>query len=456
MNRILKSPTLFFSCLMALAALAAAFFNPAALFDSSSLVMMATAPALLPEVKELVDGLQRAFTEFKSTNDARLNAIEKARSDSDFQAKLAKIEADISAALAIKKDLEQIELRMNRSDLGHGERKSGESADHAAYRAKFVNDFARKGISDGLTALESKAWSVGTNADGGHALPKVIADEIEQLSRDLSPMRTLARVVQVGTSNYNRLVNKNGIASGWVGETAARTATNTSQFENVQPPMGEVYANPQITQQALDDLQFDVEGELMSQLAEELAIAEGAAFVSGDGTNKPKGFLAYTTAATADASRAFGTIEHIPTGVSADFAASNKADVLYDTVAKLKRAYRAGSVWTMGKSIMFEVMKFKDTTGQYLWQPALRDGMFMNLLGFPVVEMEDMPVKAANSLSIGFGNFRRGYIIVDRVGMRTLRDPFTNKPYVGFYTTKRVGGAILNSECIKVVKFSVS
>ena len=221
--------------------------------------------------------------------------------------------------------------------------------------------------------------------------------------------------------------------------------------------MGELYANPQVTQQSLDDLFFNVEAELSEQLVEEFAVKEGGAFVSGDGTNKPKGFLAYTTAATADSSRAFGTIEHIATGVSGDFAASNKADVLYTTVQALKAGYRAGSSWVMGKALMFEIMRLKDTTGQYLWQPRISEnGLGLTLVGFPVVEAEDMPVKAANSLSIAFGNFRRGYLIVDRVGMRMLRDPYSNKPYVGFYTTKRVGGAVINSEAIKLVKFSLS
>lgn len=191
-------------------------------------------------------------------------------------------------------------------------------------------------------------------------------------------------------------------------------------------------------------------------LAEEFAVAEGAAFISGNGTNKPKGFLAYTTAATADSSRAFGTLEHIATGVSADFAASNKADVLYQVQAALRQGYRANAVWMMGKAMMFELMRIKDTTGQYLWQPSLQAGVPVNLLGTAVYEAEDMPVKAANSLSIAYGDFNRGYTIVDRVGTRMLRDPYTNKPYVGFYTTKRVGGGVINSEAIKLIKFSAS
>lgn len=405
------------------------------------------------EIKDLVEGIQKSFNDFKQINDERLSKVEKGASTADFEAKLAKVQSDISTALDLKKEIERVEAKQNLQGLmGAAE----ENQDKKAYKSAFVDGFLRKGQESGLKDLQIKAMSVGTPADGGYALPEQIDRMVEQLSRDMSAVRSVANVIQVGTSDYKKLVNVNGIASGWVGETAARPATNTSQLAEVAPPMGTLYANPQITQDALDDLFYNVEADVAAQLAEEFGIAEGAAFVSGNGTNKPKGFLAYTTAATADATRAFGTIEHIATGVAGDFAASNKADVLYDVIGKLKAAYRGGSVWMMNKAIMFEVLKLKDTTGQYLWQPSLQEGFPIRLLGFGVVEAEDMPAKAANSLSIAFGNFKRGYTIVDRIGTRMLRDPYTNKPYVGFYTTKRVGGAVVNSEAIKVVKFAAA
>lgn len=405
------------------------------------------------EIKDLVEGIQKSFNDFKEINDERLSKVEKGASGADFEAKLAKVQADISAALDMKKEIERIEAKQNAAGLFGGKE---EDQHKKAHKSAFFDKFVRKGDEAGLRELQQKAVSVGVPADGGYALPEQIDRTIEKLARDYSAIRSIANVVQVGTSDYKKLVNLNGIASGWVGETAARPATNTSQLAEVAPPMGELYANPQVTQQALDDLFFNVESEIAMQLAEEFAVAEGAAFVSGNGTNKPKGFLAYTTAATADASRAFGTIEHVATGVAGDFAASNKADVLYDVIGKLKAAYRANSRWVMNKAIMFEVLKLKDSTGQYLWQPSLQEGFPIRLLGFGVVEAEDMPAKAASSLSIAFGDFKRGYTVVDRMGTRMLRDPYTNKPYVGFYTTKRVGGAVVNSEAIKVVKFAVS
>lgn len=419
------------------------------------LMLLANAPVALPELKAVLEAIQKGFADFKSTNEERLAKLEKGQSSSDFDAKLAAIQRDVSTAMDMKKDLERLESKSNL--LGLMGSAQGGNPDKAAYKSAFFDRFVRKGDETGLKDLAVKAMSVGSGTDGGFAVPEEIDRTIEQLQRDLSPMRQIANVVRVGTSDYKKLVNKNGISSGWVGETDARPATNTSQLAELTPFMGELYANPQVTQQALDDIFFDVEGEVNTQLVEEFSIAEGAAFFTGNGTNKPKGVLAYTTAATADSSRTFGVLEHVATGVAGDFAASNKADIFFDTVAKLKAGYRAGSVWTMNKALMFEVMKLKDTTGQYLWQPKLTDnGIGLTLLGFGVVEAEDMPAKAANALGIAFGNFKRGYTIVDRMGMRMLRDPYSNKPYVGFYTTKRVGGMLVNSEAIKLIKFATS
>jgi HK97 family phage major capsid protein len=424
--------------------------------EALGVLMLANGPVAMPELKALVESIQQSFTDFKKINDERLSKVEKGSTTSDFEAKLALVQADLAKALDLKKEIERVEAKANLQGLIVDAK--DRNPDKAAYKAAFLDRFVRKGEdSADLKALQAKAWSIGTPADGGYALPEQIDRAIEKMLRDISNVRSLANVVTVGTSDYKKLVNVNGIASGWVGETAARPATNTSQFAEVAPPMGELYANPQVTQQSLDDMFFDVEAELMTQLMEEFALAEGSAFVSGNGTNKPKGFLAYTTAATADSGRAFGTLEHIATGVSADFAASNKADAFFAVVAALKKGYRNGAVWMMNKSVLFEALRFKDTAGQYLWQPSVQDsGLGIRLLGFNVEEAEDMPVKAANSLSVAFGNFKRGYTIVDRVGMRMLRDPYSNKPYVGFYTTKRVGGAVVNSEAIKLLKFSVA
>ena len=217
-------------------------------------------------------------------------------------------------------------------------------------------------------------------------------------------------------------------------------------------------SNPQATQQMLDDVFFNAESWLAEQIATEFARAEGAAFVAGTGVNQPKGFLTYATAATGDATRAFGTIEIVGTGSSGAWktlsGTVNPVDDLFTLVSKMKAAYRQGSVWVMAKSSLFEVMAQKDYQGRYVFNPTTAPGVEDTLLGYPIVEAEDMPVRAASSLSLAFANFKQGYLIVDRVGTRVIRDPFSNKPYIGFYTTKRVGGAVTNSECIKLLKFA--
>ncbi|RZJ02242.1 MAG: phage major capsid protein [Rubrivivax sp.] len=420
--------------------------------EPSSFLLLANGPAAL-DVKELVQRIEQGFADFKKTNDERLGKLEKGGVTGDMEAKLAAIQKDVATALDLRKDLERVELKAGRSGLGGGH---DVDPDKVAYKTAFVGGFIRKGDETGLKDLATKAMSVGSPSDGGFAVPESLDRTIEKLQRDVSPMRQMANVVQVGTSEYKKLVNKNGIASGWVGETDGRPETGTSKLAEVAPPMGELYANPMVTQQALDDLFYDVEADIVEQVAEEFAVAEGGAFTSGNSVKKPQGFLTLPTAATKDNARAFGTLEHIATGQAGDFAANNKADLFYFILASLKAEYRTGALWTMNKQVMFEIMRIKNADGDYLWQPSLQESMPIKLLGFGVMENEDMPDKAANSLSIAFGNFKRGYTIVDRMGTRMLRDPYTNKPYVGFYTTKRVGGGVINSEAIKVAKFAAA
>ena len=238
-------------------------------------------------------------------------------------------------------------------------------------------------------------------------------------------------------------------------EDDARSATNGASFSQVTPH-GRNLRLPASHATIAGRRIFDAEAFIVGECAAEFAYQEGAAFVSGSGTKRPKGFLSYTTAATADASRAFGTIEHVATGVAGDWAASNKADVLITLVHKLKAGMRANARFVTNKALLAEIRTFKDGDSNYMWRPGLEAGQPSTLLGYPVVEAEDMPAKAASSLSLAFGDFKRGYTIVDRIGTRLLRDPYTNKPYVGFYATKRVGGMVVDSQAIKVIKFAAS
>lgn len=399
----------------------------------------------LTEIKTAVESMGAAWEAFKKTNDERLAQIEKGNSGADYKAALDKINVDLDKLGA---DL----AKLGRPKADEGE-KGAASAEH---KAAFMG-FMRKGDERGLEEMQRKALTVGTPADGGYAVPEQIEREIQAKLVDVSPIRGIAKQVTVSTDDYKRLFNIHGTASGWVGEAAARTATNTPQLAEVPAVMGEVYCNLTASQKALDDIFFNVEQWLSEEMALEFGRAEGAAFVGGNGSNQPKGFLNYTTAATADSSRAFGTIEHVATGVSGDFAASNKGDVLVSIVYKLKAGHRNGARWVTNKAILGEIRAFKEaTTNAYMWQPGLAAGQPSTLLGYPIVEAEDVPAKGANSLSIAFGNFTNGYCIVDRIGIRTLRDPYTSKPNVLFYSTKRVGGMLLDSEAIKVVKFGTA
>jgi HK97 family phage major capsid protein len=310
-------------------------------------------------------------------------------------------------------------------------------------------------LRSGMGALETKAFTGASDAAGALAIPLEIDAQIDALLKSISPIRAIANVVKVGSAGYRKLVTSGGFESGWASETGDRDETDTPVFNEVAPPMGELFANPAASQAMLDDAAFDVEAWLADEVAREFAAAEGAAFVSGNGTNKPKGFLTHSVATTGDASRAFGTLQYLASGASGAFA-SNPEEKLIDLVQLLRPPYRQGASWVMNSATLARIRKFKTSTGDLLWAPGLAAGQPATLLGYPVVEAEDMPDIASNSLSIAFGNFKAGYLIADRTETQVLRDPYSNKPYVHFYATKRVGGMVSNSDAIKLMKFAAS
>jgi HK97 family phage major capsid protein len=318
-------------------------------------------------------------------------------------------------------------------------------------KAVFVDGYLRRG-----SEVELKSFSGVVAADGGYAVPKEIDEIIDATLKGISPIRAIANVVRVGSAGYRKLVTQNGVTSGWASETATRPETATPTFDEIVPSFGELYANPAATQAMLDDAAFDVEGWLADEIATEFAKAEGAAFVNGNGTNKPRGFLQAPTAATTDATRPFGTLQYVASGAAGAFIASNPQDKLVELMHALRAPYRQGASWVMNASTLSTIRKFKTTDGAFIWQPGMAAGQPDTLLGYPVVEAEDMPDIAANSLSIAFGNFKAGYLIAERTETNILRDPYSNKPYVHFYATKRLGGAVTNSEAIKLMKFAAS
>ena len=340
------------------------------------------------------------------------------------------------------------DLRALRPPLAAASHMSASTAETSA----FVDRYIRRGLDAGL---ELKSFTGATGPDGGFAIPREIDAQIDATLKVLSPIRAIANVVQTGTAGYRKLIAVGGTPSGWVAETAGRPETGTPAFTEIVPPTGELYANPAATQAMLDDAQFDVEAWLANEIAMEFARAEGAAFVNGTGTARPRGFLTYTTTAEVDGVRAFGSLQHIASGAAGAFIA-NPQDKLVDLVHSLKAPYRQNAAFVMNAATLAAVRKMKTSDGAFIWQPGLNAGQPATLLGYPVVEAADMPDIAANSLSIAFGNFQAGYVVADRGETAILRDPFSNKPYVHFYATKRIGGAVVNSEAIKLLKFSVS
>jgi HK97 family phage major capsid protein len=322
-----------------------------------------------------------------------------------------------------------------------------------AEKSAFAEQYLRKGMDLGF---EQKKLTVGTGSEGGFAVPREIDSLIERTLVALSPIRSIANVVRIGSANYRKLVAIGPMASGWVAETAARPETGTPTFAEIAPPMGELYANPAASQAMLDDAMFDVEAWLAQEIAQEFARAEGQAFVGGSGVGQPMGFTKYPVATTADTTRPWGTLQVVPSGAAGGFAATNPADRIIDLVHALRTPYRQGAVFVMNSNTLAAVRKFKDTAGEFIWRPGLTEAQPATLLGYPVVEADAMPDIADTSLSIAFGNFQAGYVIAERGETAVLRDPYTNKPYVHFYATRRVGGAVANSEAIKLMRFSAS
>lgn len=406
------------------------------------------------EILSAIEASNKAFADFKTLNDARLDNIEKNRSRGDeLNESMKRAFADISSH---RETIERLEAKLTNRPGNGGATGSDKETSIAEHRKAF-GGYMRKGTDFDRVDMEAKALDITNANEGGYAVPKVIDSSIESLVVNISPIRSIASVQQISTSDFHKLVNLRGTASGWVAETAARPETAAPTLADVVPPMGELYANPQATQQMLDDVFFNAEAWLAENVALEFARAEGLAFVSGNGTAKPKGFLSYTNVTTDDTTRAFGSVQYCKTGAAADWATTSasvsKSDVLVTMIGALKAAYRQNATWVLPKSILFDIAAMKDNSARYIFNPMSAPGIPQTILNYPIVEAEDMPAKGANAYSVAFGDFRRAYLIVDRIGTRVLRDPFSNKPYVGFYTTKRLGGALVNSEAIKLLKF---
>lgn len=406
--------------------------------------------AATPEIKDAFDDFLRAFTEFKSANDDRLAALERRSADVVADEKVDRINKALDEQ---KRALDALTLEAGRPALG-AERKSHTDRDVQERKSAF-DRYVRKGDAGGLDALEMKsAFSAGSSADGGYTVPLEIETTIDDILAKASPIRSIATVRQIGGNVYRKPIATTGPATGWVAETASRPQTDTPTLAVIDFPAMELYAMPAATPTLLDDSAVDIEQWLASEVQIVFAEQEGAAFVSGNGTTQPKGFL--SEAIVADASWSWAHLGYVASGADGAFASSNPTDALVGLAYAPKQAYRANGTWVMNRKTESVIRKFKDTTGNYIWQPGAAAGQPPTLMGYPVAEAEDMPDIASASYSIAFGDFARGYLVVDRIGIRTLRDPYSAKPYVLFYTTKRVGGGVQNFEAIKLMKFSAS
>jgi HK97 family phage major capsid protein len=415
--------------------------------------MAKTAPEVkaVPEtVTAAFDEFMEAFEAFKDVNDRRLGEIEqKLSADVVTRDKMDRINRAMDEQ---KKVLDQMLLKKARPALGssQGRELSPEAEEHKAAFDAYV----RRGDEAGLRELEAKAFSATAGADGGYLVPPETDNEIGRRVSIVSPMRALSTVRTVSTAVLKKPFATAGLATGWVAETAARPQTTTPQLAELSFPTMELYAMPAATQALLDDAAVDVEAWIAGEVDIVFAEQEGDAFIRGDGINKPKGFLSYTT--VADSSWTWGNLGYVATGAAGTWKTTGPSDTLVDVIYALKAGHRQNGTFMMNRKTQSDVRKFKDADGNYLWRPPASAGQPASLMGFPIAEAEEMPDVGANALAVAFGDFRSGYLVVDRAGVRILRDPYSAKPYVLFYTTKRVGGGVQNFEAIKLVKFAAS
>lgn len=359
----------------------------------------------------------------------------------------------------MKSRLQQQEERMsmlNQKTISAGRPALSTAVDTAAPHQKAFAAYLRAGDDEGMRGLvlEGKALSTAVNADGGFLVAPQMADRIQRVLRSTASLRQIANVVNVEATSFDVIIDRTEVGSGWATESGTITETATPTIEKINIRLYELSAMPKASQRILDDSAFDVEGWLADRIATRFARAEGNAFVLGDGVDKPKGFLTYNK--VADATWAWGSLGYIATGAAADFAATNPADCLVDLVYSLGADYRPNAAFVMNSKTTGVVRKMKDADGRFLWTDGMTLDQPARLLGYPVLVVEDMPDVAANAYAIAFGDFRAGYTIADRPDLRVLRDPFSAKPNVLFYASKRVGGDVSDFAAVKLLKFAVS
>lgn len=441
----------------------------------------------MTEVKTLLDQQGQAFEAFKGMIEGEMKKKANAE-DIIAKDRLEKIEKSLDGAVealakkgaeidAEKKEREALELKFNRMGIA----KDGEAgkrelevkthnlllAAHNAERKESFQPLDDKGYDEYkaahsrylrkgdrlLSAEEVKTLSVGSDPDGGYFVTPDTSGRIVRKVYETSPMRQISSVQAISTDALEGIEDLGEAGAGYAGEQAVSGDTTTPQVGKWRIPVFWIDTEPKTTQQLLDDAAVDIEGWLAAKVGDKFARFENNEFVNGAAA-KIRGITSYTTAADDGSGVTWGTIGHIATANNGDFPASNPADKIFDLIGCLKAAYLNNARFLTRRSVITKMRKFKDgTTGTYLWQPSFQLGQPEQMAGYPVTRAEDMPALTTGSLSLAFGDFAQGYQIVDRQGIRVLRDNLTSKPYVKFYTTKRVGGGVLNFEAIKFMKF---
>jgi HK97 family phage major capsid protein len=321
---------------------------------------------------------------------------------------------------------------------------------------KAFNAYLRCGDDDGLRGLvlEGKGMNTTVSGEGGYLVDPQTADTIQSVLKSSASIRTIANVVNVEATSFDVLVDHTEMGAGWATETVSAGETDTPQIERISIPLHELSALPKASQRLLDDSAFDIEGWLAGRIADKFARAEAAAFIGGDGIDKPKGFLTHPT--SVNSAWTWGTIGYVASGEDGDFATDDAVDAVVDLVYALGARYRANASFVMNSKTAGAVRKMKDADGRFLWSDGLSAGEPARLMGYPVLIAEDMPDIASGTTAIAFGDFGAGYTIAERPDLRVLRDPFSAKPHVLFYATKRVGGDVSDFAAIKLLKFSVA
>lgn len=395
----------------------------------------------MQDIKQLVQDINRSFQEFKARNDQRLRELEKGRNDPLLETQVDRLAREVQDLGEMKSRMERIETQLNRPifDTGYSAQNGGDPE-----RKQAINTYLRKG-ENALTPHEVKLLSVDSDPQGGYWVTSEISQRVITQITETSPLRQLATVETISSDALEIPEDLSDTEVGWTSETGVRSETGTPTIGVRRIPVHELYAMPKATQKLLDDARVNVEEWLSHKIAAKMSYVENAAFINGDGVDKPRGLLTYPAGSANP-----GQVRQVNSGHASQITADGLRAVFY----ALKTPYIRNARWIMSRSTIEVISKLKDGGGSYLWEPGLKEGEPQMLLGHPIERMEDMPAVSANALPIAFGDWKQAYTIVDRTGVRVLRDPFSAKPFVLFYTTKRTGGDVTNFEAMVIQKIA--